>query len=605
MNTIRRDGIHRSVVMARRASTALLMVAGAAAAIEAPACSRTQTQATNKADSGLVDSVDAGPGAEAPVPPNVAQPDCRSDPNNWPMFGQNICNTASSPTGAGMSKRVAQNLTEKWAYSAAGEVSATPAVADGSVYFPDWSGMLTKLDAKTGKVTWTKSVTSLLAAANGTTDTGFSSRTTPVVTNDSVIFGTLGGGLGGPGGSAFVVSVNKDTGAVQWATPVHGGHPAAVVSGSAVYDGTRVYFGVSSIEEGYPHFVPGYTCCSFRGSVVAVDATTGAIVWQTHTISDSVYYEAGVPSDGGALSGYAGVAIWSSTPVVDLKRKQLYVTTGNNYSAPSGAPGSEPGNAPDAVLALDLETGAIKWAQSVPEGGRDVWSYLNSDNNLPFSQGQDSDFGAGANLFTAMVHGVMTDLVGAGQKSGLYFALDADTGSVVWQTQVSPPGHLGGIHWGTATDGNRIYVAGNDTFATPWVLGGKGPHAGETVTTGAWSALDPSTGEILWQTPDPALSKPLDGVSLNSPVTVLNGVLFGGSMDAAGTMFALDADDGTILWSFKSGGTVYGGPAVAGGTVYWGSGYPSTRTTAYVTAPYGQLGGFGTSSKKLYAFAAP
>jgi polyvinyl alcohol dehydrogenase (cytochrome) len=505
-----------------------------------------------------------------------------------------------------MSKDKAQKLAMKWVYAAAGDVSATPAVVGGNVYFPDWGGMINKLDAATGHVVWSKSVTSLMAAATGTALVGYNSRTTPIVTSDSVIFGTGRDSnlLQNPGPSAFVIAIDKTTAAVKWVTPVHDGHPAAVVTGSAAYDGTRIYFGVASSEEAFQHFIASYPCCSFRGSIVAIDAASGAVVWHTHTISDALYYMSGVASDGGALSGYSGLASWSSTPVIDLKRKQLYATLGNNYATPSGAAGFTPEDPTDSVIALDLDTGAVKWTQALPTGGKDVWTFLNQDNDASAAEGVDSDFGSGANFFTAKISGVAKDLVGAGQKSGIYYALDPDTGAIVWKTQVGPGGHLGGIHWGTATDGNRIYVGVNDTFSKPWTLAGKGAHAGETVTTGAWSALDPATGEILWQTPDPALTKPLDGASVNGPVTVVNGVVFGGSMDAMGTMFALDADSGDVLWSFKSGGTVYGGPAVAGGVVYWGSGY-TVRIPAYVIPPEGQVGGFGTSSKKLYAFAAP
>jgi polyvinyl alcohol dehydrogenase (cytochrome) len=111
------------------------------------------------------------------------------------------------------------------------------------------------------------------------------------------------------------------------------------------------------------------------------------------------------------------------------------------------------------------------------------------------------------------------------------------------------------------------------------------------VTTGSWAALDPGTGETLWQIPDPALSAPLNQVSVNGPIVVVNGVLFAGSMDSNGTMFAFDASSGATLWSFQSGATVYGGPAVVGGVVYWGNGYPSGRL------------GFGTPGHTLFAFA--
>jgi polyvinyl alcohol dehydrogenase (cytochrome) len=191
------------------------------------------------------------------------------------------------------------------------------------------------------------------------------------------------------------------------------------------------------------------------------------------------------------------------------------------------------------------------------------------------------------------VGGVTKDLVGAGQKSGLYWVLDAETGALVWKTQTGPGGHLGGLQWGTAYDGSHVYFGVNDTDGTPYSLAGTGPQAGQMVSVGSWGALDPTSGDVLWQIANPAMTAPLGGASVNGPVTVVGGVMFVGSMDAMGTMYALDATSGAVLWSFQAGGTVYGGPAVSGGVVYWGAGYPSGRL------------GFGTSAMKLYAFAAP
>jgi polyvinyl alcohol dehydrogenase (cytochrome) len=509
--------------------------------------------------------------------------DCGPASPDWPMYGQNVCNTLAQKNGGGISKDTVKNLTVKWVHMMAGDVSATPAVVGGDLYVPDWGGMISRLDTATGTPVWTERVGDLVqpGAPDGGLP-GFMSRTTPVVTADAVIFGTgrtIPDIIASQGQSAFVVAVDKNTGALKWTTPVHEGHPAASITGSPVIDGGRVYIGVASQEEGFGR--TGSYTYSFRGSVVALDIATGKVIWQTHTISDDVYYGPG-GRDGGQLSGYAGNSVWSSAPAVDRKRKQIYVTTGNNYDTPSGTPDAVPGNYVETVLALDMDTGKVNWSsEATPEG--DIWTFTHLS-------GPDSDFGAGANLFSATVNGVVKDLVGAGQKSGVYWALDANTGEQVWHTTVGPTGHLGGIQWGTAADGTRIYVGVNNETGASFALGGNGPHAGETITTGAWGALDPATGAILWQIADPAMTMPLLGASVNGPVTAVNGVVFAGSMDPMGTMFAFDAATGDVLWSFESGGTVYGGPAVAGGVVYWGSGYPSTRLQ------------FGTTSQKLYAF---
>ena len=388
-----------------------------------------------------------------------------------------------------------------------------------------------------------------------------------------------------PGPSAFLVAIDQNTAAVKWATLLDQ-HQFGVIAGSPVLDGDTLYIGVSSEEE-FGGILGSYPCCSFRGSVVAVDVATGHVKWQTYTISDSLFYA----NDAGKLSGFAGDAIWSSTPVVDRKRNQLYVTTGNNYHYSSAGPadaGADEGNYVDAVMALDMKTGAIKWGRSLPKGGEDLWTLSNTS-------GPDSDFGAGANLFTATIQGKLRDVVGAGQKSGMYWALDADTGATLWATQVAPGGHLGGIHWGTATDGTRIYVENNyeNSMNKPFALGGMGPQAGQTAQTGTWAALDPSNGNILWQIKNPVLMDgPQGTASCNGPVAVVNGVLFAGSMDTLGTMFAFDAATGAELWRFQSGGTVYGGPAISNGVVYWGSGFPSGARPL----------GFGSSSMTFYAF---
>jgi polyvinyl alcohol dehydrogenase (cytochrome) len=515
-------------------------------------------------------------------PPPAAGLDCSDDSPDWPMFGQNVCNTRVQKNKTGLTTATAPKLAVKWSYDAAGDVSATPAVVAGNVYVPDWGGNLSRLDAASGKVVWSKSVGDLagFVDAQGMPVSGLLSRTTPIVAGNAVIVGTQRNApaiIADPRPNAFMIAVDKDTAKVLWKTPLHGGHPAAVITGSPVLDGSRMYVGVSSLEEAFV-LSGSYACCSFRGSVAALDVATGKILWQTPTIDDAIFFG----PDGKTPAGYAGAAVWSSTPVVDRKRGSLYVTTGNNYAVPKGVTTLEDGNHVDSVMALDLDTGAIRWSRAIYDP--DVWTFTDMS-------GPDYDFGCGANLFTATIDGKSRDLVGAGQKSGLYTALDADTGAIVWQTKVGPGGHLGGIHWGTATDGERVYVGVNDEDATPYTLAGKGKHAGEMVTAGSWSALDPATGEILWQTPNPASPTPTNGASVNGPVTVTGGVLLGGSMDPAGHMIALDAATGDVLWDFPSGGTVYGGAAVVDGVVYWGAGYSSSRL------------GFGTSAKKLYAFA--
>jgi polyvinyl alcohol dehydrogenase (cytochrome) len=185
--------------------------------------------------------------------------------------------------------------------------------------------------------------------------------------------------------------------------------------------------------------------------------------------------------------------------------------------------------------------------------------------------GPDYDLGgSGANL--------LSGLVGFGQKSGIYWGLNPVNGAVLWGTIVGPGGTQGGVEWGTATDGQRIYVAIANNGFTPYTL-----TSGQIITWGSWSALDPSTGKILWQTADPT-----PGALDTGAVSVANGVLYAGSL--SGEMYALDAATGNVLWSYASGGSVIDGPSIVDGTVYWGSGYARNG---------------GTGNNQVYAFALP
>jgi len=180
---------------------------------------------------------------------------------------------------------------------------------------------------------------------------------------------------------------------------------------------------------------------------------------------------------------------------------------------------------------------------------------------LPGNTGPDYDFASAPNLITYTASsGQQKTILGAGQKSGIYYALDPDTGATLWQTQVGPGSALGGMEWGSASDGKRIYVSIANLYGIPTGVGG----------AGSWSALDPETGTILWQVGDP------NGAVTLGPLTVAKGVLYASSMAGsatAPTMLALDAATGQTLWGFAAGSSVNAGATVINRTVYWGSGY--------------------------------
>lgn len=519
--------------------------------------------------------------------------------NSWPFAGGDLLNTRYQDQEHKIGVGNAATLTPSWVFTTGGDVSATPAVDNKNVYVPDWGnapgsvgGNLWAIDEKSGTAVWSHKISDYTGIAADF------ARTTPALSGNNLIFGDQGGHVlltsyfhlnpapAVPG--AWVMAVSAKTGALVWKTQVES-HPAAIVTQSAVVDGNIVYVGVSSMEEALAAVVPNYTL-SFRGSIVALDATTGQILWKTNTVP----------------TGYTGGAVWGSTPVVDHKRNSLYITSGNNYSAPQtvldcvAAAGTDtnavracisPADNFDSVLSLNLNTGSLNWA-SRPGIAADAWNvgcalYLlggSGQNALcPSTAGPDADFGQGATLFTVGSGKSARDLLGAGEKNGLYMALDPNTGSVVWQTQTGPGGTGGGLEWGSAVDGTRIYVANANTEHKSWT-----PLNGTPTTGGGWTALDPATGKIIWQVADPT------GAGDPGAVTVANGVVYAGSLNgnaAGNSMYALNAANGTILWSFVSGGSVNSGAAIVKGTIYWGSGYGNFGT--------------GVSNNKLYAFQTP
>ena len=233
----------------------------------------------------------------------------------WTSAGQNIANTRFQSAESKISVGSVGGLIVKWAFATGGDVSATPAVDGSKVYVPDWAGNLYAVDRKTGKAAWSVKI------ADATGVPFDKARATPVIAGDTIIIGTQGSILvpgGAPGGK--LIAYDKNTGAVRWITTLETHFAAIVTQSATVHDG-RVYVGVASMEEALAGFLPGYPCCSFRGSMLALDVDTGAILWKTYL----------------APAGYSGNAVWGSSPAVDVKRGQLYIATGNNYSVPPDA----------------------------------------------------------------------------------------------------------------------------------------------------------------------------------------------------------------------------------------------------------------------------
>jgi polyvinyl alcohol dehydrogenase (cytochrome) len=515
---------------------------------------------------------------------------------DWPMIGHDPANTRNQPFEHRIRPGNAHRLALKWIATTAGDVSATPAVVDGAVYFGDFGGMLWKLDARTGAVIWSRKVSDYTGIA------GDIARTSPSIFGNTLIVGDLR--------APKMLGINARTGELRWITDVHP-DPKGIMTGSPVLVGATIITGVSASGAGGPN-------ATFRGAIVALNARTGKILWQSYSL----------PDNGGVPGGYAGATMFSP-PAVDVRAGLVYGTFGQPYVVPASVAAchaaaggfsedcEQPGSFLKSIVAFDLETGAPRWSYRVQ--GHEPWLRAcgNQPSTVTWCPGEfDNEKwdlgGSGANVMRLEVdrhwrheHGRWRHVeahshgfVGIGGKSGVYTLLDAKTGKFVWSTLIGPGGDQGGMNWGTAFDGERIYASITNQHHIEYKLTQKGVLTNETSTGGSWAALDAKTGKILWQTADPQLetlpgSTTPVGVWDLAPVTVANGVLYAASMAKAADqtqMFALDAETGKILWSYLAGSSVNAAPAVVDGSVYWGSGYSRSGVE-------------GSGNNQFYAFS--
>ena len=497
---------------------------------------------------------------------------------DWPMIGQDPANSRNQPFEHLIRPANVHRLALKWFATTRGDVSGTPAVVDGAVYFGDFGGMLWKLDAETGAVIWSHHVSDYTGIA------GDIARTSPSLAGNTLVVGDLK--------HPDMIGIDARTGDMRWLTQVHP-DPKGIMTGSPVLAGDTIFTGVSASGASGPG-------ATFRGAIVALDAQTGRILWRTYSL----------PDNGGVAGGYAGATMFSP-PAVDVRAGLVYGTFGQPYTEPAAVAAcnkahggfdescEQPGSYLKSVVAFDMKTGAPQWSYRVQ--GHEPW--VRACGGLPASvtwcapefDGEKWDLGgSGVNVMHLRGRGLSDDdderghdgegrsreVVGIGAKSGVYTLLDARTGRFIWNTLIGPGGDQGGMEWGTAFDGRRIYVSITNHHHIPYKLTQNGMLTNETVTGGSWAALDPHTGTILWQTPDPQVETLTGlgtvGVWDLAPVTVANGIVYVGSMAKLATqnqMFALDAATGAILWQFGAGSSVNAGPAVVNGSVYWGSGY--------------------------------
>src|SRR5215469_14956319 len=371
---------------------------------------------------------------------------------------------------------------------------------------------------------------------------------------------------------ANAYAVDASNGELLWKVHADEHRRAKMVGSPTYYDG-RVFVPVTAGEEGAA-IDPKYECCTARGSLLALDAATGRQIWKTYTVPETPKI-VGHNKLGTAIYGPSGASIWSA-PTVDPDKKLLYASTGDNFSGPVTENS-------DAVVAFDMQTGRIVWSRQLTAG--DVWNNACisvTRENCPDDNGPDADI-ASSPILIRLAGGKRLLLVG--QKSGVFHAIDpVRKGEIVWQTRIGKGGVVGGIMFGSATDGRRAFVAVTDTqFADP--ITEKGSRWDSKVGGGV-TAVDVETGKILWKAPPGVCEteRPNCTPGHNAAVTAIPGVVFAGALDSHLRAYA--AEDGNILWDFdtyksfqtvngltaKGGPLRGGGPAVVDGTVYAGAG---------------------------------
>ncbi|KAL6325221.1 hypothetical protein AAG906_023066 [Vitis piasezkii] len=437
----------------------------------------------------------------------------QKEPAEWLNHGGDLYNRRYASTETKISPETASKLRLKWEFYAGKDITATPAIFNGTLYFPSWNGYLYAVKASDGSLVWKQNLQKL----TGLNATGFVnnvnwtvSRATPTIAGDMLIIGIYG--------PAVVIAVKQATGRLVWSTQLDS-NPAGVVTMSGTFHMGSFYVGTSSLEEG----LSIEQCCIFRGSLSKLDIKTGALLWQTFTL----------PDNHGERGEYAGAAIWGSSPSIDVRRNLVYVATGNLYSAPLSIrecqeqqnnqtvptqPDQciEPDNHSNSILAFDLDSGKIKWYRQL--GGYDVW-FLACNNlstpNCPPGPNPDADFGEAPMMLSIYVNGTMRDIVTAVQKSGFAWALDRNNGSLVWATEAGPGGLSGGGTWGAATDGIRVYTNIVNSDSKNFTL----KPSEKNTTAGGWVAMEAGTGKILWSTANPS------NATSNGPVTIANGAI--------------------------------------------------------------------------------
>jgi polyvinyl alcohol dehydrogenase (cytochrome) len=470
--------------------------------------------------------------------------------HDYSGWGGNLEATGFRTTAqAGITKENVGSLRLKWAFAFpdASDVRSKPALVGDWLIVGSQSGEVYALNRNTGKIGWH-------VRATGQIRSGITiGKNAGAITAYFADFAT------------YVYAVDVKTGKVLWSERA-GEDALSMNTGTlAIYDG-KILVPVSSLEVAVAAD-SNYDCCTTSGALAALDSKTGSKLWYHRVVPDSAT-KRGNKRNGRPFYGPSGAPVWCS-PTVDQKRGLVYIGTGENYSLPTTT-GS------DAIQAIDLNTGKLSW--NFQATTNDAWNLACPVIvNCPGNANMDFDFGMAPMLVTGADG---KERLVAGEKSGVVYALEPQTGKLLWKTRIGKGGMLGGIHWGMAADGKYVYAANADN---PVALYNADPKV--TAKPGIYQ-IDVSNGKVTWYTPSPPVRGADSRLAVNSAApVVVPGLLFAGSLD--GHLRAYDTDNGHIIWDYNAlqkyktvngiegvGGSMdAAAPVISNGMLFVNSGY--------------------------------
>lgn len=527
----------------------------------------------------------------------------------WPQWGRDWYNSHYQPREKKINPVNVNQLQLRCSYNLTRAPWGQPTTAgDNYLYFTAQDGLLYAINRRTCATLWSYNVTAFLTSGQVSIPSvnnivSKDSRSSPAIYGRFLFIGTRAG--------AYLLKFDRFTGQKIWHVRVDT-HILAQLTQSPVVDPYgRVLIGVSSQEVYGTQLLAGppfnYRCCSFQGSMNAFSADDGRLLWRTLML----------PDNGGQNGGFAGAAVWGSAPSMDLERGLVYIGTSQLYIGPPDVEicrnltsrnttltanngtqyvldnhnqrdpcrlesvNGKCGDCSSSIIALRLSDGWVEWSSAK----QDVDSYIvpcglflppnfNIPRNLalcPQTPGPDYDF-AQAPIFIPSRYNTpgRSATVYAGQKSGVVWATNAHSGQTFWGIGAAVGGKLGGMQWGSASDGERFYYTASNSQLENVTITYQGQNI--SINYAHFGAMNVTNGEILWQTPSLARG------AGQGTIAVANGVVFYGDRNANATMYALDARNGNILWQVNAGGTSAAMATVlpGDGTLILVGGYQST-----------------------------